>query len=317
MSLSCTKTSPSCLIDLFLQCYRIVIYMLWVPFTIFAAFMQSWRNAFQKHLSQDVSSAGVTLARFIYASPLAIVYLVLLYYFGEADAPQFSQLYWLYILLASVAQIAATLLMVMLFRLRNYAMGVGLAKSEAVIAAILGALFFSAFLTPLAWMGVLIGSVAIWLMANPSSLKAVSLPTLLTGLASGLCFALTTLWVREASLLLGLPFLHSAAWVLLCVISLQTLILLVWIAAKEPITLKAIWAKPKLTLAISVCSFFGSLGWFTAMSLETVAMVKTLGQIEILFTLMISARWFRESLSRRDLIGLFLIVLGAICVIMA
>lgn len=291
--------------------------MLWIPFTIFAAFMQSWRNAFQKHLSRDVSSAGVTLARFIYASPLAVIYLILLYHFGEAEAPEFTGKYWLFIVLASLVQIAATVLMVMLFRLRNYAMGVGLAKSEAVIAAILGALFFSAFLTPLAWLGVLIGSVAIWLMANPASFKEISLPTLFTGLASGLCFALTTLWVREASLLLGLPFLHSAAWVLLCVISLQTLILLVWITIKDPLTLKALWLKPKLTLAISVCSFFGSLGWFTAMSLETVAMVKTLGQIEILFTLMISARWFQESLTRRDLIGLLLIVVGAICVIVA
>lgn len=291
--------------------------MLWIPFTIFAAFMQSWRNAFQKHLSQEVSSIGVTLARFIYASPLAVVYLIVLYQFGEAEAPVFTQRYWLFIVLASLVQIAATVLMVMLFRLRNYAMGVGLAKSEAVIAAILGALFFSAFLTPLAWLGVLIGSVAIWLMANPSSFKEISLPTLLTGLASGLCFALTTLWVREASLLLGLPFLHSAAWVLLCVICVQTLVLLIWILIKEPATLTALWQRPKLTLAISVFSFFGSLGWFTAMSLETVAMVKTLGQIEILFTLMISARWFRESLTRRDLIGLLLIVVGAICVIMA
>lgn len=291
--------------------------MLWIPFTVFAAFMQSWRNAFQKHLSRDVSSAGVTLARFIYASPLALVYLWLLYHFGEAEAPEFTGQFWVFILLASLAQIAATVLMVMLFRLRNYAMGVGLAKSEAVIAAILGALFFSAFLTPLAWLGVLIGSIAIWLMANPSSFKEISLPTLFTGLASGLCFALTTLWVREASLLLGLPFLHSAAWVLLCVISLQTLLLLIWILIKEPLTLKALWLKPKLTLAISVCSFFGSLGWFTAMSLETVAMVKTLGQIEILFTLMISALWFRESLTLRDGIGLLFIVIGALCVIMA
>lgn len=291
--------------------------MLWIPFTIFAAFMQAWRNAFQKKLSQDVSSVGVTLARFLYAGPLAVIYLIFLYQFGSADMPVFTSTYGLLILLASLAQIAATVLMVMLFRLRNYAMGVGLAKSEAVIAAILGALFFSALLTPLAWLGVFIGGLAIWLMANPAHLKSVSLPTLVTGLGSGLCFALTTLWVREASLMLGLPFLHSAAWVLLSVILLQTLLLLVWVVLREPATLAQLWRRPQLTMAISLCSFLGSLGWFTAMSLETVALVKTLGQIEILFTLIISARWFRESLSRRDLIGLGLIVVGAVCVILA
>ena len=49
--------------------------MLWIFFTLFAAFMQSWRNAFQSFLSKEVKVAGVTLARFIWASPLAAIYL--------------------------------------------------------------------------------------------------------------------------------------------------------------------------------------------------------------------------------------------------
>ena len=36
--------------------------MIWVLLTIFAAFMQSWRNALQSKLSAHVSVAGVTLA---------------------------------------------------------------------------------------------------------------------------------------------------------------------------------------------------------------------------------------------------------------
>jgi drug/metabolite transporter (DMT)-like permease len=125
-------------------------------------------------------------------------------------------------------------------------------------------------------------------MTNPGALRDVSFGTLLTGLGSGLAFALTTLWVREASLLLGLPFLYSAAWVLLCVIATQTLMLLAWLLLREPYTLIVLWQRPKLVFAISLFSCIGSLGWFTAMSLETVALVKTLGQIEVLFTLMIS-----------------------------
>lgn len=290
---------------------------LWIPFTLLAAFMQAWRNAFQNRLSQEVSTAGVTLARFIWASPLAGLYLWLLYRYEAAPLPEISGQFILLIMLASVAQIIATALMVMLFRKRNYAIGVGLAKSEAVIAAILGALFFAAPLSPLAWTGVLIGVLAFWLMTNPGKLREVSFSTLLTGLGSGLAFALTTLWVREASLLLGLPFLYSAAWVLLCVIGTQTLMLLVWLSVREPQTLVALWQRPKRVFAISLFSCIGSLGWFTAMSLETVALVKTLGQVEVLFTLMISARWFREKLNGRDLSGLGLIVVGAICVMLA
>jgi len=290
---------------------------LWIPFTIFAAFMQSWRNAFQKQLSRDVNTSGVTLARFIYAGPLAALYLLALYTWEPVGIPHLSGLFWLYVLLASIAQIFATSLMVMLFRLRNYAIGVGLAKSEAVMAAILGALFFGAPLSFLAWIGVFIGGVAIWLMSNPGAFKDISVPTIATGLGSGLCFALTVLWVRQASLLLELPFPYSAAWVLVTVITTQTIILVTWLLFKDRSTLIALWKRPKLTLTISVFSCLGSLGWFTAMSLQTAAMVKTLGQIEVLFTLMISVIWFHEKLSRKDKIGLAFIVIGAICVMVA
>lgn len=290
---------------------------LWIPFTIFAAFMQAWRNAFQNHLSKEVSTAGVTLARFLWASPLAAIYLGGLYVYKPVALPVMSAHFLWLILLAAVAQIIATALMVVLFRQRNYAIGVGLAKSEAVIAAVLGALFFAAPLSPLAWTGVLIGALAFWLMTNPGALREVSLNTLLVGLGSGLSFALTTLWVREASLSLGLPFPYSAAWVLLSVISMQTLLLGAWVAWREPGTLSALWQRPGQVVSISLFSCLGSLGWFTAMSLETVALVKTLGQIEVLFTLMISARWFQEKLNGRDLAGLGLIVVGAVCVMLA
>ncbi|MBS99519.1 MAG: multidrug transporter [Oceanospirillaceae bacterium] len=290
---------------------------LWIPFTIFAAFMQSWRNAFQNKLSKDVNTAGVTLARFLWASPLAACYLGVLYAVKPVEIPRFDSTFVLTVLAASISQIIATALMVMLFRLRNYAIGVGLAKSEAVIAAILGAFFFSAPLTWLAWAGVFIGALAVWLMGNTGPIRELPLKTVLTGLGSGLAFALTTLWVREASLMLELTFPHSAAWVLLWVISTQTLILLGWLLVRDRATLLMLWRRPKLVVATSVFSCLGSLGWFTAMSLETVALVKTLGQIEVLFTLAISARWFREKLGARDISGLALIVVGAICVIVA
>ena len=71
------------------------------------------------------------------------------------------------------------------------------------------------------------------------------------------------------------------------------------------------------TLLISISSCIGSIGWFTAMSLESVALVKTLGQVEVLFMLLISAFFFKEKLQRTDHGGLALIVLAAIAVMWA
>ena len=204
--------------------------MLWIPFTLFAAFMQAWRNAFQKQLSQELGATSVTLARFVLAGPLAALYLSGLYYWRpEEPLPHFAHsatlyLFAAYIIGAAVSQIVATALMVRLFQLRNYAVGVGLAKSEAIWAAILGVAFFGTLLSPLGWVGVLIGGLAVGLLSGMRRVQGVISPkTLIVGVASGLTFALTSLWVREASLLLELSFPFSAAWVLLLVISLQTL----------------------------------------------------------------------------------------------
>ncbi len=133
--------------------------MLWIPFTLLAAFMQAWRNAFQKQLSKEVGVAGVTLARFIWASPLAVLYLWTLYQWQPVALPEFNGRFAGFIVAAALAQILATALMVKLFKLRNYAIGAGLAKSEAVLAAVLGVAFFSEALSLTGWFGVALGAV--------------------------------------------------------------------------------------------------------------------------------------------------------------
>ncbi|MFG0885282.1 multidrug transporter [Vibrio sp. CJQ_6] len=288
--------------------------MTWIFFTFLAAFMQSWRNAFQSRLAGDVKTAGVTLARFIWASPLAALYLITLYQIEPVELPSFSHTFIGFIVGAAVMQILATALMVKLFKFNNYAVGAGLAKSEALVAAVLGMLFFGTHLNLLGWIGVLLGGIGVFMLSAQGGFRQLSLPTILLGLGSGSAFALTSLWVREASLALGLPFPHSAAWVLLLVISLQTLLLVGYLFARDINTLKALWSKPKLTLLTSMSSCIGSMGWFSAMSLQAVPYVKTLGQVEIFFTMLISIFWLRQRVRIKDGLGLILVALAAVLV---
>ncbi|GAB1041071.1 DMT family transporter [Shewanella algae] len=288
---------------------------MWIIFTLMAAFMQAWRNAFQSRLSRDVNVAGVTLARFVYAGPLAAVYLLSLYAWQDAGLPQLGHGALQYIIGAALAQILATALMVKLFQLQNFAVGAGLAKSEALVAAVLGSLFFGTALTVSGWLGVLVGTVAVFLLSTHGGLKGLSFKTLLLGLGCGSAFALTSLWVREASLVLGLPFPHRAAWVLLLVILLQTLLLLAWLLIKDKETLKKLWQRPRLTLAISISSCLGSIGWFSAMSLTAVPYVKTLGQVEVFFMMLISSLWLKQRVKVKDMGGLVLIALAAVLVL--
>ncbi len=169
-------------------------------------------------------------------------------------------------------------------------------------------------MTGLGWIGVIVGGIGVFLMSTHGNVKQLSMPTVLLGLSCGSAFALTSLWVREASLALGLPFPHSAAWVLLLVISLQTLLLLIYLMVTDNNSLKQLWVRPKLTLLTSTSSCLGSIGWFSAMSLQTVPYVKTLGQIEIFFTMLISIFWLKQSVKIKDGLGLFLIAIAAILV---
>lgn len=288
--------------------------MSWILFTLLAAFSQSWRNAFQSRLSKEMNVTGVTLSRFLWASPLAAIYLLILYGYQSAPLPIFTTYSYFYIIGASLMQIVATGLMVVLFKQKNFAIGAGLAKSEAPVAAFLGVLFFGTSLSLLGWVGVIVGAIAVFMLSCPNGLRSLSLKTALIGFTCSTSFALTSLWIREASLTLDLPFPHRAAWVLLLVILLQTVLLLAYMLLSDRKTLKAMFTKPKLVIMTSIASFIGSLGWFSAMSLQTVPLVKTLGQVEVFFTMLISFFWLKEGVKRKDIVALILIAIAAVLV---
>ncbi|MCG7636936.1 EamA family transporter [Alteromonas sp. CNT1-28] len=291
--------------------------MSWILFTLGAVVMQTVRNALQSKLSGVVNTSGVTLSRFILAPPIALVYLLILYSSSTSQVPEFSGTFIAVILCASLLQIAATSLMVILFKQKNFAIGAGLAKSEALVAGVVGMLFFGSYLTPLGWAGIVIGAIAVFVLSSGNRLHGISVKTMVIGLACGTCFALTSLLVREASHMLNVQHTVAAAWVLLWVLCVQTISLSGYIALTKPFVFRQLTNAKKQVLAISTVSCLGSICWFTAMALQHVALVKTLGQLEVLLTLVLSHYWLKNAVTKREIAGLLLIGLAAIFVMWA
>nr|WP_321824735.1 DMT family transporter [Alteromonas macleodii] len=291
--------------------------MSWILFTLGAVVMQTVRNALQSKLSGAVNTSGVTLSRFILAPPIALVYLLILYSSSAGQVPEFSGSFIAVILCASLLQIAATSLMVILFKQKNFAIGAGLAKSEALVAGVVGMLFFGSYLTPLGWAGIVIGAIAVFVLSSGNRLHGISVKTMVIGLACGTCFALTSLLVREASHMLNVQHTVAAAWVLLWVLCVQTISLSGYIALTKPFVFRQLTNAKKQVLAISTVSCLGSICWFTAMALQHVALVKTLGQLEVLLTLVLSHYWLKNTVTKREIAGLLLIGLAAIFVMWA
>ena len=291
--------------------------MSWIFFTLSAVVLQTFRNALQSKLSAQMSTSGVTLARFLFAPPIALIYLLLLYAFSNQSIPEFTLKFVLFVLLASVMQISATALMVILFKQKNFSIGAGLAKSEALVAGVLGTLFFGSQLSLFGWVGILVGAAAIFVLSGGGRKGQLSLKTVVIGLACGTCFAVTSLFVREASHLLNIPFPHSAAWVLVWVLCIQTTLLVSYIAVKNKSTFVALKNNAKMTLVTSIISCFGTICWFSAVSLHHVAYVKTLGQVEVLLTMLVATFWLKNTVQKHEVIGLLLIAAAAILVMWA
>lgn len=315
--------------------------MSWVLFTLGAVFLQTGRNALQSRLSAHVDTLGVTLSRFLFAPPIALAYLLIHSWFisnsgaantsantlapmggGSITLPSFPLSFITLVVLAAVLQIAATSFMVMLFKQRNFAIGAGLAKSEALVAGILGTLFFGSYLSFVGWLGIVLGGVAVFILSVGKTLHSgktarIHPKTLAIGLASGGCFALTSLFVREASHTLTLPLTQSAAWVLLWVLGIQAIGLSLYIALVKPIIFKQLMRHRSTVVLISTVSCLGSVCWFTAMALQHVAYVKTLGQIEVLLTLVLAHFWLNDKVTTREIVGLLLIGVAATMVMWA
>ncbi|MEX1057928.1 MAG: DMT family transporter [Natronospirillum sp.] len=286
--------------------------MTWIGFTLFAAFMQAIRTAAQKSLSAHISALGVTYVRYLFGLPFVVIYLTWLSVDFTAVGAATNTV-WLWILVGGVAQIMATWALVSVFRWHNFAVGTTFAKTEALLAALLGTLFFGLTLTMGAWVSVLIGVSGMLVLTWPKEarqLRAWLSPATLLGMMSGLCFAINALLIHYSTRQFALPPIHAAAVVLCSMIVMQIAVMSVWMMAREPSVFRRIALHWRPGLFVGLTSALGSIGWYSAMSLQNPALVKTLGLVEFIFVLVITWRVFRERISAREWLGMALILLG-------
>ncbi len=291
----------------------------WILFTLLAVMMQSVRTAAQKQIARSLSAPTATLIRYLFGLPFALAYFIFLRYSYQDEALLGNVVFYRAATLAAFAQIFATVFLIKALTLRNFAVGTALAKTEALLTAIIGALFFSAVLSPIAYLSVLLGVLGVLIASNwkISLSDLFKNESLKYGVGAGLGFALASLWIREASLSLELSRLYSASAVLLYMVLLQTAICLLYVLLRERGQIALMLSRWRSCVFIGFSSLAGSVGWFTAMSLQDAAVVKTLGQTEFVITLLISYFYFGEKISLKEYIGILLVALSVFLLLVA
>lgn len=297
---------------------------LWIPITIAAAFLQNLRSAFQRQLAQDLTATSATYVRFLFGLPVALLYLWVLLATSGVRLPAPSAEFYVYAALGGVAQIVGTVLLVALFAHRNFVVGTTYSKTETVQTALFGIFVFGETITLGAGIGIaisLVGVIAISMArteASPSALITwFTERAALMGIGSGAAYGVAAVCYRAGSLSLGMDgFLVPAAVTLAVVLTIQTLLMTGWLLWKDRTSLVATLTNWPASLAIGVAGALGSIGWFTAMTLQNAAYVRALGQIELVFTFAVSWFWFREQANAKEIAGVLLIIGGLVVLVL-
>jgi len=297
---------------------------LWVVIVLISTALQTARNAGQKRLAEKLSAVSATWVRFVFGLPVAAIYCMFLWNANTPDTRIFNTEFFQYCLLAAICQLTGTFLLILLFKLRNFAIGSTYVRSEAIIAAFIGAIFFEDILSFSGWIAVGISVVGVILISLTSlDFKKEQIRSLVfnpsagIGLLCGLAFGIGSFFIRDASLSLkGLNFLLTSALTLLSVLLFQTAGLGILVVIKTPSDIKKMVTLWRQCSFVGVTSALGSIGWFTALTIQRVTYVKALAQIEFIFALLVSYFIFGEKSPKIEILGMVLVVAGILILLM-
>ena len=294
---------------------------LWIPVTIAAAFFQNLRSALQKFLKGRMGTTGATFARFGFGLPFALLYLGLYVGATGETLPALNAGFLLAALSGGIAQILATFLLVYLFGFRNFMVGTAYSKTEPVQAAFFAFLILGEAIAPLGLLAVVTGVVGVMMIslgqrAPRDVLKGLATREAAIGILSGTLFGASAVAFRGASLALGDGSILMRALLTLSVtLAIQTAIMLLWMLLRDRDELVRVLKAAGPALLVGLMGATASAGWFTAMTLQKVAYVRALGQIELVFTFLSSVLWFRERITRLEFAGSAVIVCAILLLI--
>ena len=296
----------------------------WVAASAVAALFQCWRTALQQRLRGELSVNAAGVVRYLYGVPVGLALLLGYGLATGAAVPAIGLSIVLVCAVAGFAQIIGTNLLIMAFGYRNFAVGTAYAKTEAVQAAIVGALLLGEHLPALSWVGIAVGVGGVLYLSlagrgtTPAELlRGILQPAALCGIGAGFCFGLTGVLIRAANQEMpGEDLIHKALLLLVVTNALQTLMQGAWLAWREPKSVRAVFTSWRNSAQVGALSALGSACWFSAFALAPVALVRAVGQVEILFTLAFSRFFLKETARRADTLGALVVVAGVVLVLL-
>jgi drug/metabolite transporter (DMT)-like permease len=298
----------------------VITSVIWLPASLLAGLFQAWRTAVQQRLREDLTVSGASLVRYLYGLPVAIFLIIADALARGPFGPKLGFAFYLLAGAGGLTQILATNLLIMAFGYRNFVVGTAFSKTEAVQAAVFAWLAFGEHLSVLAWAGIGMGVAGVLVLALAAQklrareiLRSLGQPAALCGLSAGALFAVTGLLVKRATAELSLSDPVSGALVTLAAVMLLQIVMHgAYIAWREPKTLRDVLVTWRTSSQVGILAGLGSACWFTGFASAPVALVRIVGQVEVIFTLAFARLYLREKIRPHDALGLFMVSGGVV-----
>ncbi|HHL20169.1 MAG TPA: DMT family transporter [Aliiroseovarius sp.] len=293
--------------------------MLWVILAITAAGFQALRFMLQKKLSMAALSAGgATWARFVYAAPFAIGVTLVYMAVTGTPLPALGLRFWGFAMLGGLAQILATWAVVALFARRNFAVGITFKKTEVLQAALVGFVVLGDRVSAAGLVAIALGTLGVVVLSGTRGLGGRDMLNRAAGmgLLAGALFAVSAVTYRGAVLAVPGDAFFRAVLTLSVVTLSQTLAVSAWLWRAQPGQITATLAAWPSAIWIGLAGVMGSIGWFAAFALQNAAYVFAVGQIEVIFSILIGRFFFGERLSAREGLGIALVTVSILALVL-
>ena len=299
--------------------------LIWLPAALLGGLFQAWRTALQQRLRSELSVSGAGLVRYLFGLPYAFGLLTIWLMLHALAVPSLHLGFLKLAFFGAATQMAGTILLIKAFEHRGFVVGTAFSKTEAMQAAMVTALLLDENLPLLAWAGIVAGVAGVLILAlagrgvtTRQFFGALGQPAAIYGLGAGSMFALAAISIKLATAELeNVDLVASALITLLTVMAIQTGLHLAWVIARDRDTLYAALRSWRTSYQVGLLSALGSACWYIGFAAAPAALVRIVGQIEVVFTLGFAHFYLREPVQLKETIGLLLVVIGVILALFA
>ena len=295
----------------------------WAIIAIIGATAQSLRTVCQKILIPRTGELGASFSRFVYGILFAWIWTFAICLKTGTSLPEVNMLFFVFVGFAALLQIAFTILLIMMFNHRNYAIGIALSKTEILQTALLEAFLIGYVASFSTLFAIIIGLVGIALLsyqkiesANGHKVHLFFSPSHFLGIGSGAALALANIFYFKATILLEGDLLLDASFTAAIAITMQTIILGSYLILRQPEQLMLCLANWRIGIFIGITAAVSTAAWFIAFAMFHLGAVRAIGQIELIISILFSWLFLKEKITLLEAIGISVLGISIILVLL-